>query len=77
MNLMIFLDRSRKADEYPWLEWKVRLFVIASVLAVGGMVMDEGWIIILAIVALAAGFLLRFLPGGQGVREEEDEEEAF
>ncbi len=77
MNFMIFLDRSRKADEYPWLEWKVRLFVIASVLAVGGMVMDEGWIIILAIVALAVGFSLRFLPGGQGVREEEEEEEAF
>ncbi len=73
MNLMIFLDRSRRADQYPWLEWKVRLFVMGSVLAVGGMVMEEGWIIILAIVVLVAGFCLRFLPGGRGVREEEDD----
>lgn len=71
MPLLIFMDRRRKADAYPWLVWKVRLFVIGACLAVGGMVMDMGWLILLAIAALAAGFLLRFLPGGTGVVHEE------
>jgi hypothetical protein len=72
MGTMIFLDRGRRADHYPWLEWKVRLFVIGAALAIGGMIMDEGWLIGVAIVVLAAGFGLRFLPGGQGVRSEDE-----
>jgi len=72
MALNIFMDRSRRADHYPWLEWKVRFFVIGAALAVGGMVLEEGWIIGLAIVVLVAGFMIRFLPGGQGVRVEDE-----
>lgn len=72
MAPLIFMDRSRRADHYPWLEWKVRLFVIGAALAVGGMVLEEGWIIGVAIVVLIAGFMLRFLPGGQGVRHRDE-----
>ncbi len=74
MCALVFIDRSRKADRYPWLEWKVRLFVIGAALAVGGMVLDSGWVISAAILALAAGFAIRFLPGGKGVREEVEDE---
>jgi hypothetical protein len=75
MFLLVFMDRRRKADAYPWLVWKVRLFVIGACLAVGGMVMDMDWLILLAIAALVAGFLVRFLPGGTGLVHEEPEEE--
>ena len=72
MSTLIFLDRSRRADDYPWLLWKVRLFVIGAGLAVGGMVMDLDWLILIAIVFLLGGFLVRFLPGGTGVVEDEE-----
>jgi hypothetical protein len=74
LSPLVFLDRSRRAEGYPWLVWKVRFFVIGAALAVGGMVLEMDWIVGLAIVVLALGFLVRFLPGGQGVRSEEEEE---
>lgn len=70
MSVLLFLDRSRRADRYPWLLWKVRLFVIGAGLAVGGMVMDLDWLIMVAGVFLLGGFLIRFLPGGTGVPTE-------
>lgn len=73
--LLLFMDRRRRADEYPWLMWKVRLFVIGACLAVGGMVMDLGWLILLAIGVLAAGFLIRFLPGGTGASRDDGTED--
>ena len=73
---LFFADRSRKADDYPWLAWKVRLFTAGAVLAVFGMVQDDNRIIAVATVVLLAGFLLRFLPDGRGlVTEDEDEED--
>lgn len=74
MAPLVFLDRSRKADDYPWLLWKVRLFVIGAGLAVGGMLLEIDWVIFVAIGFLVAAFLVRFLPGGRGVREEAPEE---
>lgn len=68
------MDRSRRAEHYPWLVWKVRLFVIGASLSVGGMVLERDWIIWIGIVVLLAGFLIRFLPGGKGVGNEEEEE---
>ncbi len=72
--MLLFVDRDRRADEYPWLEWKVRLFVIGAALAVGGMVLEMDWLILVAVAFLAAGFLIRFLPGGKGVTLEEAED---
>ncbi|TVR63575.1 MAG: hypothetical protein EA422_09165 [Gemmatimonadales bacterium] len=72
--MLIFVDRSRRADHYPFLEWKVRLFVIGASLSVGGMVLERDWIIWIGIVFLVAGFLVRFLPGGRGVRPEAEDE---
>ncbi len=62
----MILDRDRKADPYPVLEWKVRLFILGAGLGVGGMLLEVWWLIPLAVVVLAAGVLLRFLPAGKG-----------
>lgn len=70
-----FADRSRRADRYPWLVWKVRLFSAGAVLAVAGIVMELDWAIWTAVGVLAAAFLVRFLPGGRGQVEEEEEDE--
>ncbi|TVP77349.1 MAG: hypothetical protein EA352_03795 [Gemmatimonadales bacterium] len=69
-----FADRERRADRYPWLEWKVRLFSAGAVLAVAGIVMEIDWVVWLAVVVLAAAFLVRFLPGGRGEVVDEDED---
>lgn len=70
------LDRSRKGQAYPWLEWKVRLFVIGAGLGVGGMVLDNRWIVGAGMAVLLAGFLVRFLPGGRGIPHPEEEEDS-
>jgi hypothetical protein len=57
----MFLDRGRKAGKY--LEWKVRLFSVAGVLALVGMYLDNRWMTVTATLILLAGLLLRFLPG--------------
>jgi len=61
---VVFLDRSRRAG--PWLEWKVRLFAVAAVLALAGIYMEQQWMTGAAIVVLIGAMLLRFLPGGGG-----------
>lgn len=66
MTPLVFMDRGRRADRYPWFEWKVRLFVIGAVLAVVGMATEIQWLVGVAIVILLGGFLVRFLPGGRG-----------
>lgn len=73
--ILIFPDRTRKADHYPLLPWKVRLFVVGAGLAVGGIALELDWMIWAAMGFLVAGFLLRFLPGGRGVTLGEDDEE--
>ncbi len=55
-------DRRRRDDRF--LEWKIRLFTIAAVAAMAGIYLDERWMTGTAIVVLAAGMALRFLPGG-------------
>lgn len=57
---MLRLDRTRTAG--PWLEWKVRLFTVGAVLALGGMYLDESWVVGAAMVVLVMGMLVRFLP---------------
>ena len=78
---MVFLDRRRRAG--PYLEWKVRLFVVAAVLGLAGIYLDERWLTGTAIVLLFGGLALRFLPTGdeeeheeEGADEDEDEAEA-
>lgn len=56
----MFLDRNRTAGRY--LEWKVRLFVVAAVVALGGMYFESDLAVVAAILILLAGLLLRFLP---------------
>jgi len=56
----VFLDRNRRAGKY--LEWKVRIFSVAAVLALAGIYTDSRWLTSGAILLLVGGFLLRFLP---------------
>lgn len=74
---MPFMDRSKRAGRF--LEWKVRFFAVGATLALGGMYLDKQWLVGVAILVLAAGMALRFLPDGAGPSEEqlgaEDDEE--
>jgi hypothetical protein len=65
------LDRSRKAGR--WLEWKVRIFSVGAVLALVGIYLDERWMTGAAIGVLLLGFVLRFLPGMNEERDDEEE----
>jgi hypothetical protein len=67
------MDRRRRADRYPWFEWKARLFAIGAALGVGGMILESDWVIAGAVLVLFSGFLLRFAPGGQGMVEDEED----
>ncbi len=75
--MSLFLDRNRRAG--PYLEWKVRIFAAGAVLGLAGILMDEAWLRMAAIVVLAGGILLRFLPDGTadatGKYEEDDDDE--
>jgi len=68
-----WLDRRRRAGRF--LEWKVALFVSGAVLGISGILLDEAWLRIGAIAVLASGMLLRFLPGGGPVPDEEEADE--
>ncbi len=65
----MFVDRRPRDDRF--LEWKVRLFTVAAVLALLGMALGERWLAGLAIAVLVVALSLRFLPGG-GVAEGDD-----
>jgi hypothetical protein len=71
---MPLIDRTpRKPD--PYLEWKVRFFVVGAGLALIGMYLDMGWLMAIAAVVLAGGFGLRFLTRKhqEALLEEEDQ----
>lgn len=63
--------RSRRDD--PLLEWKIRIFSVAAAVTVVGIYFDERWMTGLALLLLAGGVLLRFVPGG--VPPDEDDAE--
>lgn len=62
----------RTGGHDPHLEWKVRIFSVAAVVALVGMFFDERWMTGLAIVLLAGAMGLRFLGGGEEEAEEDD-----
>ncbi len=68
--MIVFLDRRRQAG--PYLEWKVRIFVVAAVLGLAGIYLDERWLTGTAIVILFGGLALRFLPTGEAPDEADD-----
>lgn len=71
--MLVFLDRSRRAQSYPWLEWKIRFFIGGAILAALGMARETDWLVWAGGLMLFVGFALRFLPGGKGVSDEEAE----
>jgi hypothetical protein len=60
---MPFLADRRRRDD-PLLEWKIRLFSVAAVVALAGIYLDDRRVTGAALVLLVVGVLLRFLPGG-------------
>lgn len=66
MSPFLFIDRDRRADSYPWFEWKVRLFLLGATIAVVGIALELEWLTSISILILVAAFLMRFLPGGKG-----------
>jgi hypothetical protein len=69
--MSLLLDRRRRAGRF--LEWKVRIFATGAVLGLAGIFLDEEWLRIGAIVVLAAGALLRFLPGAKPPADEAED----
>ena len=67
------MDRSKRAGRY--LEWKVGIFAVGATLALGGMYLDQQWMVGVAILVLAAGMALRLLPSGAEPGEELEEDE--
>jgi hypothetical protein len=70
---MVFLDRSRRAG--PYLEWKVRIFVLAAVLGLAGIYLQERWLTGSAIGLLFAGLALRVLATGEGGEDDPHDED--
>ena len=69
----MLLDRDRQAGRY--LEWKVRVFSVAAVLALVGIYLQSSWMTGAAIGILGVGLSLRFLPDGAGGPEGEADDE--
>jgi hypothetical protein len=53
-------DRAPRGED-PMLLAKMIIFVIAAIVAIAGMVMNQPWVIFFAIIILGIGFLLRFI----------------
>jgi hypothetical protein len=58
----MLIDRRRERP-VRHLEWRVRLFGAGAIMAIVGIATEQNWLINVAIAVLAAGVLLRFLPG--------------
>jgi len=75
---VIFVRRGRRGPD-PYLDWKVRSFFLAAILALVGIAAESSLFVGLAIVVLVGGLALRILPnreeGGDADREEEREED--
>ena len=52
-------SRERRHD--PYLEWKVRAFSVAAVLALAGMYLEERWMTGLALVLLGGAMVVRLV----------------
>lgn len=55
------------------LEWRVRLFGAGAIIAVVGMYHEASWMVWIAVAVLAAGLVVRHLPGARGEGEESDD----
>ena len=55
-------SRERSGRDDPYLPWKVRLFVIGAVFALGGMALVMRWLVWAGVGVLVVALLLRFFP---------------
>ena len=65
--MSLLLDRRRRPSHY--LVWKIRIFVVAAVVALVGMYLNNPWITGTALVMLLFGMLLRFLPEPKATKD--------
>jgi len=56
-----FFQRDGRNGPERFLEWRVRLFVVGAGLALGGMMLEIGWLVTAAVVVLLAGIAIRFI----------------
>jgi len=68
---MIFSSRKRGGPD-SHLDWKVRLFFAGAALALAGIGLESSLLVGVAIAVLLGGVVLRFLPAGDGGREEDE-----
>lgn len=59
----MFIGRRDHSDAIGHLNWRIRLFSIGAGLGIGGIWIDNSWLINGAILALVAGMAVRFVPG--------------
>lgn len=60
---MIFrISRKPPGESDPYLQWKVRLFMLGAVIAAAGMTTEISWLVWAGVAVLAVGLGLRFLP---------------
>ena len=70
--MIVFLDRRRRAG--PYLEWKIRIFAVAAVVALAGIYLNERWLTGAAIVLLLSGLSLRLLPTDESDPDGDDDD---
>lgn len=63
--MSLLLDRRPRSNH--WLVWKIRIFVVAAVVAIVGMYLNNPYVTGAALVLLFVGMLLRFLPAPKEV----------
>lgn len=78
--MAFFLDRGRDAARDRWLLARVRLFAIGAALALGGMALDDGRLILAALGALGLGLVIRVVASvreaAEARRQDEDDPES-
>lgn len=71
---MAFISQRRPRGPGRFLEWKIRLFVVAAILLLVGMARQLDMLVVVAIAVLAGAFVLRFFEKdpAEPVEEEDD-----
>jgi hypothetical protein len=62
------ISRRRREGPDPYVDWKMRLFVVGAVLLLAGIFLEQRPLVGAAVVVLAAGLVLRLLEARRGRR---------
>ncbi len=70
----MFFSRRRPRPAVRFLEWRIRFFAAGAILSFAGIYLEVSWLVTAGLVALIAGFALRFVPDRNAAHEEEEQE---